>query len=76
MDDYMQINREWWNEAAQVHAQGDACSFMPTTLYNVSTRADVYGRDRASPHRGHPYPDLPYNSVRGRPQRGEALPLP
>ena len=24
MDDYMKTNQEWWNEAAQVHAQGDA----------------------------------------------------
>ncbi len=24
MDDYMKINQDWWNEAAQVHAQGDA----------------------------------------------------
>jgi len=24
VDDYMKINQDWWNEAAQVHAQGDA----------------------------------------------------
>lgn len=24
MDDYMKTNQDWWNEAAQVHAQGDA----------------------------------------------------
>ncbi len=24
MDDYIKINQEWWNEVAQVHAQGDA----------------------------------------------------
>ena len=24
MDKYMKANQDWWNEAAQVHAQGDA----------------------------------------------------
>src|SRR5947209_5201959 len=24
LDDYMKTNQAWWNEAAQVHAQGDA----------------------------------------------------
>jgi len=24
VDDYIIINQEWWNEVAQVHAQGDA----------------------------------------------------
>jgi len=24
VDDYMKTNQEWWNEVAQVHAQGDA----------------------------------------------------
>ena len=24
VDDYMKTNQDWWNEAAQVHAQGDA----------------------------------------------------
>jgi hypothetical protein len=24
VDDYMKTNQDWWNEAAEVHAQGDA----------------------------------------------------
>jgi hypothetical protein len=24
VDDYMKTNQKWWNEVAQVHAQGDA----------------------------------------------------
>ena len=23
MDDYMRTNQKWWNEAAQIHAQGE-----------------------------------------------------
>jgi SAM-dependent methyltransferase len=36
MDDYMKINQEWWNEAAQVHAQG----------YGYQLQAFLYGMNK------------------------------